>query len=140
MKNLYLFLALLLFTPSLHAGDVTFLHYSASNGQKFVYAAPAKRLSTIPKWKAKGEPPLSIGKALSSALQNLKNKHPDSVFEVDEIEIDSSRYNSVAAEKAEERCWFYKLRLKATNQRLKIRVIVLMDGSIVEPVAIKQKK
>lgn len=101
---------------------------SRSDGKTQYYMVSHEVLAKCPKWDAATEPPLAISQAVTRAKEWLKGRFPRcTVHEA----------NSITLEQFAPSLWFYRIevgRHGPTNIVCRtVTVIVLMDGSVVEP-------
>jgi hypothetical protein len=100
-------------------------------GRERVYRVPESKLLATKKWSPESEaPPLSVRAAVTVALKRLGPKHP-SGLRVVKIELIASG--------GQEWRWFYRIeffdsaRARGARPPDLLEVLVLMDGTVVEP-------
>lgn len=114
------------------------------DGAYVQYTAPTAKIESTPAWNGTGEPPLSISKALNLTEAYLNGKY-STRRQHRPLHITLQRLWS--SEKDDRYFWFYTLFFtpelivfpKSTDaHEFREFVVMLMDGTIIEPKAIKK--
>ena len=118
-------------SASPETSDDVILHLSMPNkeGDKFWYRVKRERLSGLPTWNGKTEPPLSLSSAIKIAESYIQQVEPNSKGE--SLAVVFMKSMNVYSE-GQKNHWFYKLSFKTEDKFMNI--YVLMDGSVVEPI------
>ena len=140
-----IFLTFVIFTLAASAGeDFKFPIYSRVSGYEYTntWFVPMSRIEKLPGWNERGEPPLSVGKAVSRAKAWVVSKGFSTNCYVGSIEFRSLARGTPpeSAMKLPEdvakfrRCWIYIIHFEQVAMVGSwVTSIVLSDGSIVEP-------
>jgi hypothetical protein len=107
------------------------------DGTDDVYELSDQRVVRLPAWdpQTTPEPPLSVGAAIVAARTWLQQRNPG----LDRLENLAVRLERAFADvqRPNSHAWLYELRFQALNDGGRFgdmfNVIVLLDGSIVEP-------
>ncbi len=116
---------------------------AGQNGARYVFEITPERLEKLPHWDqaATGEPPLSMGEARTLAMSWIRSKSP----QADGFELAASSFvraripTGPAGSPNVPAVWFYSIGFDRIvgNRRIpggiESVVVVLLDGSIVEP-------
>jgi hypothetical protein len=112
--------------------------YVDENGKTTEYLTTQNVLEKCPEWTLDKEPPLPIQKAVKIAEEHIKVKYPQfTSFKIIHIAL-SPVYNSKYRNR-----WYYDISVQAVanlggvSASSHFNVIVLMDGTIVEPTEVK---
>ena len=107
-----------------------------SSGREKVYRVPENKLVATKRWTPETEaPPLSVPAAVAVARKRLNAKQPDSLRAI-KIELIASG--------GQEWRWFYRIELydvasaRGGQPPEVLEVLVLMDGSVVEPASARR--
>ena len=107
----------------------TLLTYK-SGGETYVYSVSDKRLSEVPEWKSvKSEMPLSINKACSEAEKWMTKTYQDTQYDLKYVKLE---YDLCEIQGSQTKVWHFEISFQSSARSRK-KVLVLLDGSIVEP-------
>jgi hypothetical protein len=140
----FICLAFFVFTLAAYAGeDFKFPIYQRVSGYGVTntWFVPMSRLEKLPKWNEQGEPPLSVGKAMSLAKAWIVSKGFNTNCWVSSIEFRSVDRgappvppNKLSVPSKLRPCWFYIIHFEEVAMVGSwATCVVLSDGSIVEP-------
>ncbi len=125
-------------TPVLAREVVNLTMYTDENGKTTVFETTQDVLERCPAWKMDQEPPLPIYKAVELATQLMKEKYP----KFTDFDINSISLSKIWDQKYQDR-WYYSIGVNANADLDGIKansyfnVLVLMDGTVVEPISPK---
>ena len=109
------------------------------DGRRYVYEISQDRADALPQWdqQATPDPPLSMGEATKAARAWLTSRTPEiKIFELSALNLLNVPARPGTCRRG---CWFYRMNFNPVigGRRLAgggdFTVVVLMDGSIVEP-------
>ena len=118
------------------APDVVLYRFSDSRGTVFEYRLTFERLHATPRWSPDKELPLDIAAATAIAKKELKAARPQDIAIV-EVSLSVTAVDSPATEYR----WFYKITgfdkeaTRGPTPPNTPTVMILMDGSVVRPIA-----
>lgn len=130
--------------PAAAAGVVRVHTLVRQDGKQQIWEIDRARLAALPSWTPnKGAIPLIASRAVAAAQTWLSRHHPD-VKGWNEIQTATLRFGADAGGAAPPNGWFYAVRLEPTNgepvpssaalaEAGRVWVVVLFDGSVVEP-------
>lgn len=138
MKSKVVFLSMLiaLLSPSIMwaSEKIRITEHRDEKGKSTFYSTTSEVLTRSPSWDATGNPPLSLGDAITKAKDWMKTKYPS--FKAQEVENIS--LGKIWDQEIKNR-WYYTIALQAratidgVDTDKYFSVILLLDGSIVEP-------
>jgi hypothetical protein len=135
-------LFVILFSAQAAADEVVYLmDYTDQNGNRITYETTKETLERCPVWKMEEEVPFPIHKAVEVTTRWAKEKYPNFTdFDIVNISL------CQMWEEKHKGTWYYNISINANvdlngiNANSYFSVLVLMDGTIVEPRSSKEGK
>jgi hypothetical protein len=116
--------------------DVTLSHMF-SEGKSTLFKMTRSEAMKLPEWAGPGSGqsiPLPLDAAVHKGKESLKKRHPKmDDFEVTEVSLSEVGFGMIPQR------WFYRVECEAVLEKERLRgrrfaAVVLMDGSVVEPI------
>lgn len=134
MRCVVILMSSMLTSVACSADEKLILFSQKSRAAVHEYSIQAGRADAAPRWRAQGPPPLSVERAVAIAKSHMQKTHS----KFDDFEVAAVDFRRLYHPAEYSDLWYYAVAFHPIIDGTKIydghyAVILLMDGSIVEP-------
>lgn len=118
---------------AINEGDA-FVHSYTKSGNILVFVLDGERIDLMPEWRGEGDPPLSMSEAIEIAEKYKKDDLSQNLYSLKLVTL-----KKIDLVEQLDR-WCYQLHYAKKKPHDTLVVVVLMDGTILEPRELSEDK